>query len=352
MADSQRGGGFAYGGQDIPEAERELLEAARAGRLAEYLRAQPGRGYATLYIIVSEVVYQRFTRPFELDRAHYRCADGPDRMDQDCHDRYQDDVEAAHAYVLDHADEHFENLRGWLASRLTYITVDANRRRRSQREALQRPRLPSWLAEKIGEDGWLRKLSINILDWAGVPTTAGHQLWPLRAWVEQRALSVAEPEISEAEMQAEVDRVLAAMRTRPKWYERYVERPLGHKQPPLAPAQRGGENGSADGFREPDYVRYLEPDEADEALLAELASAAIEEIAERTAEGAPVRETVAEVLAVVFGADTGADEMDRPPAGGRAQSPRERAAQLILDDDVLDRVVAAVQRIRRQNPPQ
>jgi hypothetical protein len=347
MIHSHNGGGPGDGWQDLVEAERALLDAARPGRLAQHLAADPERANAALYALISEVVYQRLTRPRELDRGHYRCAAGSHRMDPDCHDRHQDDSEAAVAYVKAHADEHFENLRGWVASRLAFITVDAYRRRRTRCGALQRPRLPRWLADEIGADLRLRKLSVDILEWVGVPTTAGNQTWPLRAWSQQWSQSAPEPEISEAEMLAEVDRALAAMRTKPKWYSDYVERPLGHKQPPLMPAQHSGAND----YREPEYVQYFEPDQVDDAQLSELAAAALEAITEQIGRGAAPGESVSAVLGLVFGADESTGEMDRLPGDGRTLSPRERAAQLILDPDVLDRVLALVLDLLAQDSP-
>ncbi|HET9168746.1 MAG TPA: hypothetical protein VFN97_04890 [Actinospica sp.] len=224
--------------------------------------------------------------------------------------------------MLAHAHERFENLGGWLASRLTYISVDAHRRRRAEVGALQRPRLPKWLIERIGPDEWLHELAVKILNWVGASTTAGYEVWPLAAWAEQRATSTGRPEVSEARIQVEIDRILTAMRTRPAWYANYVERPLGRKQAPLIPAQRT----SPDEAREFDYVRYDEPDDAEEALLRELASTAITTIAELIGQGRPVREAASEVLRVVFGAD-------------------DRAARLVLEPEVLDRVVDTVLRI-------
>lgn len=304
------------------EAEHDFLEAAAAGRLAEFIATDEKHGNAALYSLVSGVIYQHLTRPLELRRGHFRCAVDAGRLEPECLDGHQDEVEAARAYVLAHAHERFENLGGWLASRLTYISVDAHRRRRAEVGALQRPRLPKWLIERIGPDEWLHELAVKILNWVGASTTAGYEVWPLAAWAEQRATSTGRPEVSEARIQVEIDRILTAMRTRPAWYANYVERPLGRKQAPLIPAQRT----SPDEAREFDYVRYDEPDDAEEALLRELASTAITTIAELIGQGRPVREAASEVLRVVFGAD-------------------DRAARLVLEPEVLDRVVDTVLRI-------
>lgn len=188
-------------------------------------------------------------------------------------------------------------------------------------------------------------MALNILEWVGVTATAGHSVWPLRAWVEQRARSVAGPEFTEAQMDAEVKHVLAAMRTKPTWYADYVERPLSRKQAPLVPLQRTDAAGS--------HMRYIEPDDAADALLTELAAMAIGAIGERLAQGSPAREAVAEVVGVVFGNDAGAgtDELDRIPGCGPDLNPQRRAAQLILEPDVLDRVVDAVVEIIARDSP-
>ncbi|HEV2637925.1 MAG TPA: hypothetical protein VGX23_22430 [Actinocrinis sp.] len=312
------------------DAERELLAAAREGRLAQYLHEHADRGRTALYRLVSELVYERTTRPNERRRGHDLCAASLAKLGPDCHDKHQDDVEAVFLHVLRHQDLHFENLPGWLVPRLGPVTVDAHRRRRGERGALQRPRLPGWLADELGQDPWLRRLVVNILDWVGVTATAATGLWPLGAWAQQRALAYGEPECSEARVAQDVERVLAAMRRRPAWFAEYVERPLGRKQPPLA-ADQGGE---------PDYVAGARPDEVADSLLAQLAWAAIEALDAQLKQGAPLRAAVLAVLGEVFGRDSGAAEMDRAPGGG--PGARERAAQLILEPQVLDRVVDAV----------
>ncbi|HTJ72125.1 MAG TPA: hypothetical protein VL551_31580 [Actinospica sp.] len=331
--------------------EVELIEAARAGRLPAYLAEHPETGNAALYAVISDLVYLRLTRPAELRRGHLLCAARPDRLEPDCHDRHQDDVEAVHADLIAHAHLTFANLRGWISSRLKPVTIDAHRRRRGERGALQRPRIPVWLVRQLvaefgdefgGQAEWPRQLALNVLEWVGVTATAGFGLWPLRAWVEQRARFVPNErtEFTEAMMAAEVEHVLRVMRTKPRWFADVVERPLGRKPLPLVPAQRD----ETDSAREPDYLRFTEPDDEAQALLTELAGAAIETIAARLADGAPARETVADVLGTVFGAGTGAEEMDHVPDGGRL-GPRERAAHLLLDPEILDRVVAAVLQI-------
>jgi hypothetical protein len=260
-------------------------------------------------------------------------------MEPECRDRHQDDVDALRADLLKHADQYFAKLDAWLASRAKHAAIDAYRKRRAERGALQRPRMPVWLAQALGDDCWLRQLALNILEWVGVEATAGYDVWPLRAWVQQRANMVPGAVYTEAEMGAEVQHVLYTMRTRkPKWYAAHVERPLGYKQAPLAPAQLT----DPEGFHEPAYVRYTGPDEQADALLTELARVALDRVGARYAAGTPLREAVAEAIGIVFGAGTGADGMDQAPGGGKDVSPMDLAAQLVLDPRVLDRVVIAV----------
>ena len=336
--------------QESTEAERELIESARAGRLSEHLESAQGHGRQALYSMMSRVVFQCLTRPVELRRGHPRCAAGPAGMAEDCHDRHQDDVAALHAHLLRHAGQRFENLEGWLASRATRASIDAYRERRAERGALTRPRLTVWLARQLGENEWHRTLALNILEWVGVTATAGPLTdWPLGAWAQQRTRFEPGPEFTEVQVAEEVEHILRTMRTRPKWYADYVERPLGRKQAPLVPAQRpGGED-----LREPEYVASVEPDEAQDALLTELATAAITSIGTRLARGQSAREAVAEVIGTVFGVapETGAEQMDRTPDRGQEPDAAECAARLILVPEVLDRVVDTVLELIAQLSP-
>lgn len=332
----------------VPEVEQELLEAAREGRLAEFVATRSECGMAALFGFVEGVVYQNLSRPRELNRGHCRCAIRASRMDPECHDQHQDEVVAAFEYVLayvrEHEGERIKNLGGWLTSRLNFISIDAYRRRRVEVGAQARPRLPKWLIAELGADPWSMRLALGILDWVGVPMTAGSQVWPLAAWAALRAQTLGGPELSEPAMLAEVDQVIAAMRVRPKWHEKYVERPLGRKQAALASAH----GTRADDDR--DFICPSGPDAAIEASLTELAATAIEAIAALTSEGAPVRETVADVLGRLFGADEVLPEVDMAPDDGQSPDSRELAVRLILDPEVLDRVVDAVVRIMAEKP--
>jgi hypothetical protein len=333
--------GLGIGDLGDPGAEEcEMLDAARAGKLAEYLDSHGETGYSILYALVAGLVYEKVTRPNARRRGHDGCAASRARLDPECHDRHQDDVDAVYTDLLRHRDLQFANLRGWLVPRLGPVTVDAHRRRRGAVGALQRPRLPQWLITGLDAEPWLLRLALDVLDWVGVTATAADGLWPLHAWARRRAEFLREPCDGTAAVARDVERVLAAMRARPAWFAAYVERPLGHKQAPLAP----GRHDSPESAAEPDYVACVEPDETVDGLLRELARAAVESIGERVRRGARVPEAVAEVLSTVFGSvGSAAEDMDGLP--GRGKSPRERAAELILEAGVVDRVVEAVTRI-------
>jgi hypothetical protein len=318
------------------ETEREFRAAAREGRLAQYLEQNPETGNATLYRIVSELVYQRLTQPAERGRGHQRCAVSVNHLEPDCHDRHQDDVEAVRADLLRHADRHIENPRGWLVPRLKPVTIDAHRRRRGESGAQQRPRLPlpGWLDAALAGDPWLSALAIEILVWVGVPTAVQNGIWPLSAWAERRALATGEPGGTEARVAVDVERVLAAMRTNQGWYDKYIERPLGRKQAPTTPRTRG----DADA-REPAFLPTAQPDERADTRLVGLAGDAIDAVETRLKRGEDLRSAILAVLATTFGRGTGADEMECAPGSGSCAD--ERVVKLLADPGVVDRVAAA-----------
>lgn len=335
-------------GNEERSEDRALLAAACAGRLGEHLDSPDGK--AAIYPMLSRVIFRRITRQAELRRGHRRCAAGAERLEAACHDRHQDDVEALYVHLLGHLERHpgerIANLHGLLVTRAEQAAVDAYRRRRAERGALQRPRMTVWLASALGEDAWLKRLALDILEWVGVEATAGYGLWPLKAWARQRSATLPGPAFTEAEMGAEVQRVLDVMRAqRPAWYAAHVERPLGFKQAPLRPAQRT----DVAAPREPEYVRHTDPDEQAEALLRELAGAALERAEALVARGAPLREAVAQALAAAFGVGVGGggDPVPTAGAGTPPSDPRERARLLIAEPAVFERVVAAVAAILR-----
>lgn len=314
-----------------------VRELARAGRLARSASAAPPRDLARLrgavYTVTWPLVFARITRPLELQRRHPDCLRGLEWMRPDCLDGFHDDVEAVVEHALRRATDPIQNLEGWLATRLSPATVDAHRRRRGEIGALQRPRLPAWLGDALGGDPWLGELAVRILLWVGVPTTAGGELWPLAGWAARRAEVTGEPPAGHDHRETlgrEVRTVLAAMRTRPKWYAEHVERPLGHKRAPVAPMP-------ADSSSELTALELVRPHEVDDARLTGLAEQALRAIEARLARGQDPGVAITAVVRVVFGTAAPAT-LDRLPHNGSTRDDWLSAA--LADEARLARIVA------------
>ena len=322
------------------DAKEEFHRAVLEGRLAQFLEDYAAIGSAVLFHTVSDLVYSRLTRRIERARGHFGCATSPTALQPECWDRFMDDVEAVRADLLRHADKPIENVEGWMAARLTAVTVDAHRRRRGERGAQQRPRIPAWLRDALGHDAKLIALALDILTWSGVPAVAPNGPWPLGVWAERYAAAPGDPEASESRIAADVETVLAAMRTRRSWYDRYVEGPLGQKTIPLVPASRAGDFPG----REPGHLAAVSPEETADARLHALADEAIDAISARLATGEDPRSAVVAVVHTVFGAgagaDTGAEEMDRAPGEGTRSD--EEVAQMLADPARVARLVEAL----------
>jgi hypothetical protein len=291
---------------------------------------------AAVYQLTWPVVFEQLTRRIEIQRGHPACASSLRQMTADCLDKFEDDVEAVVFYVLKYATMAISDLEAWTCSRLTPATVDAHRRRRGARGALQRPRLPRWLADALGHDRWLTELATEILVWVGVTTTAGTCLWPLDSWTLRRAVTTGDWRgTDQATVAEEVEYVLRVMRQRPAWYASYVECPLGHKQPAVHSAPPG------DGDRgvEPTPLALVERHEVEDARLRDLAASAVEAIGARIAGGEPAPAVVVDVLTVAFG---GSDDLDLLNTGG---ADADTALALLGDPQVVERVAAAVRSI-------
>jgi len=322
------------------DPEEAVRAAAGTGSLPQYLKNAPPRERAALHRIVSQLVYDRVTRPVERRRGHRHCASSPDQLEPDCHDRHQDDVRAVYEYLMRHATVPIASLEAWLVPRLRPSTVDAHRRRRGERGAQQRPRLPGWLTKELDHDPWLQRLAIEILTWVGVSTTAGFELWPLSAWADRRATVTGDPTSNESQVARDVERVLAAMRRRRPWYERFVERPLGRKQAPVLPAPTGDHDAAA---VERQGLALVPAHEVDDARLLELAGEAVTAITTRIRHGEDARSAVLDVLEVVFGSGTGAECLDRSP--GAAPAEDEYVATILADRATVDRIVVEILKI-------
>ncbi|MEV4411973.1 hypothetical protein [Catellatospora sp. NPDC049609] len=327
------------------DAVAHLRTLAREGRLAEYARTATPRQRTRLsgaaFTVAWPVVFHRLTKVNEQRRGHWTCAVAVNRLADACLDRFHDDVEAVVEDMLAHATAEIYNAEGWITGRLRAVTVDAHRRRRGARGALQRPRLPQWLGDRLAHDPWLTELAVEILVWVGVPATAGAQLWPVDSWAQRRARTTGEVTAGDTRtVHADIELVLAAMRTRPQWYADYVERPLGAKTPPSAPAFVDRDAAVVD----PPPLVLTEPHEIEEGRMADLASLALTAIQLRLA-AAPGDEAgaVGDVIATVFGRMDVAGDMARQPH--TAPGGTDRLAALLSDPDELARVVTAVRAI-------
>lgn len=313
----------------------ELRELARNGVLVETASAtDPDRRtmiQAALYKVAWPVVFKGLTRGLELRRGHLACAQGLDRMAPECLDRFHTDVEAVVDNALRRATGPIENLEAWLTARLTAATVDGHRRQRGLRGALQRPRLPKWLARELCDDAWLTDLAVRILDWVGIRMTAGGGLWPLDSWAARRAEVTGDWASSDpATVAREVERVLAAMRGRPTWYADHVERPLSHKEPPVA--------SSEDAARQP--LLLVERYEIDEARLTALATTAIDVIEARLRRGDAPEAVVTDVVRAIFCTDEDCGSIERIPHSDPAGD--ERLTALLTEPAEVNRIVRAI----------
>jgi hypothetical protein len=294
----------------VEHAVARLRDLATAGELAGVAAAGgPERSalVGAAYAVVWPIVFARLTRRFEQQRGHTTCTRGVGYLLDECLDRFHDDVEAVVDDLLTHARKPIVQLEAWVSARLGTATVNAYRRRRATRGALQRPRLPGWLADELGHSKWLGTLATNILVWVGVSTTAGGELWPLEVWAQERGACTGDwPGSDPATVEREVAQVLVAMRKRPEWYENFVERPLGAKEPPVAAAV-------TDAYGEPVAPLCLaDPDQEVDEELHRLAQDAVRVIGDRLRRGEGPEPVVAEVIRTVFGgAFIGA--LDRAP---------------------------------------
>jgi hypothetical protein len=306
-------------GQGAAVAKLRLL--ARHGTLAQTARTSAPTDRALLsgaaFTLAWPIVFHRLTRTYELRRGHWSCASGVERLADGCLDRFYDDVEAVVDDLLNHATTSILNAEGWITARLRAVTVDAHRRRRGARGALQRPLLPAWLAARLGHDAWLTELAVEILVWVGVASTAGTQLWPLDDWAQRRLSATGDVVGCDARgVQRDVDRVLKQMATRPTWYADYVERPLGAKTPPQAP-----DSGSS---TEPPPLILTEQHEVEDRRLTELAALALQAIEAQLAANPEDEEIIPRTIATVFG------RIDYHALG--AETPGTAAAGEMIDE--------------------
>lgn len=313
----------------------QLDALAASGRLvataAEGPREHAQVG-AAVYAAAWPIVFSRVTRTVELRRGHHGCMRSVSALAPECLDCFEDDVAAVVDYVLRFADAPIADLEGWIASRVQKACVDGHRRRRGARGALQRPRLPDFLASGLGHDPWLCFLAVAVLTWAGLPTTAGCGLWPLDEWGRARQSRVLGADAADAAaVERDVETVLSVMRARPEWHERYVEGPLGRKQAPVYTA-------AADDL--PQALRIVETHEFDDAMLVRLAGLALDDSRRRLDAGQRPRDAVAAAIGTAFGEACASWGADRPPH--HDPLPADRIAALLRDPAQVDRIVGTV----------
>ncbi|EWM12173.1 hypothetical protein [Kutzneria sp. 744] len=212
-----------------------VRELAVQGVLADHVRAvgddERRRLRAEAYEIIHPIVFCQFTRKRELKRGHTWCATSLRRLEPRCLDRFHDDMDAVLDDIFRNAKVPIHNLEGWVSRRVPVATIEGYRRRRGQRGALQRPRVPGWLAAALGRDAWLLTLAVAVLDFVGNDIPAVPGTWPVDAWAQRRTAMLGADH--HGDISHDIETVLAAMRTRPRWHESYVERPLAGKQPPV-----------------------------------------------------------------------------------------------------------------------
>jgi hypothetical protein len=319
-------------------AAEHVRRLARQGTLAKRAATASDSEYVQLfgggYEIVWPVVFDGLTRRVERGRRHHGCAGGVEHLEPDCLDRYQDDVEVVVDDLLRNAKVPIQNLEGWIRSRLTAVTIDGHRKRRGERGAQQRPRLPKWLATLLAGDPWLTTLAVNVLTWVGIPATAGTGLWPYGTWADRRAAVTGDVAGTEHDVARDVETVLAAMRQNPTWYEKFVEGPLGRKPAPLLLVA-----DTADESVREQYLVMARRHEADDALLAELAGHAIDAMDMRIGRGEDPGHVVVDIITAVFGAGSDAEHMDLPPGAGSAGGP---LPALLADPASIERIVRQV----------
>ncbi|MEV4517391.1 hypothetical protein AB0K00_51610 [Dactylosporangium sp. NPDC049525] len=325
---------------ELPGAAEFVRELARNGTLKYHMStgSQARRRWlrAGACEIVWPLVYARVTKRFEHSRGHFLCATAFHRLEPECLDRFHDDVEAVLDHLFANAGIPIQNLEGWLVMCLQRATVDGHRRRRSERGAAQRPRLTTWIRRALGDDPWLLELSVAILDWVGVESTAGSYVWPLTVWAQRRAVRLGDHRPDEAAVAADVETVLTAMRRKPAWYDRNIERPLGRKQAPVWKEWPAPDGTAAD----PEPLILVGVDEVNDMLMTELAAAALDTVRSRVRGGEPADRVVPEVIETVFGSPSATHGLDRLP--GTRTDGLERAAELVRDPARRKRIVHAV----------
>lgn len=342
------------GGLTVSEAASagRLRSLAASGELHRTAAEAPPGAVAELrsaaFGIALPLVWERHTRPLEARKGHRQCVSAISRLAPDCLDGLTDDLEAVVSGLMSYRRP-IGNLEGWLTRRMANAIKDGNRVRRARNMgAQQRVRVPAQIASALGGNPWLTSLAGRVLQWAGVPGTAGTGLWPISAWAEDRARITGEWETigSQGRVATDLKLVLDTMqRWDPAWYDRYVERPLGRKWAPVAfdPAEAAdGGSSAAAGAAGPAWLELVPRSERADAQLLELAATSLGLMQAGLTAGRPLPGVVAEALAKTFlGPRSVCSEMDERPLDG-SHDTFSTVATVLADPVALARVTAAV----------
>lgn len=326
------------------EAVAQLRDLTSRGVLAEWMSTAPpvdqARIRQALYQVVWPIVFETMTRGMELRRGHADCAQGLRRLRAECIDKFHDDVAAVVTGAIRRGTTKVQHLEAWIATITNSATIDGHRRRRGERGALQRPRVPIWLAGELGGNEWLTDLAVRILVWVGLPGTAGVDLWPLDSWAGCRATATGDwPASTPETVQREVEHVLGRMRTRPEWFAAHVERPLGLKQIPTASGDH----------QEHASLALVGQDEVDDVRLTSLARAALRAIKTRLGTDEDPRSVVPSVLRIVFCGDQSGTWSDCAPHDVPQED--EWLADRLRNEMAVSRITVAVLDIVTEHAP-
>jgi hypothetical protein len=314
-----------------------LRELAASGVLHNAASApgQCARLRTAAFELAMPLVWERHTRPLEHSKGHRGCASGMVRLAPECHDGFTDDLESVVSALLSYRRP-ITSLEGWITNRMSNAIKDGHRIRRAREMgAQQRVRVPARLAALLDNDPWLVALAERVLRWTGVRHTAGTELWPLRAWAEDRtAFAGPAPGDPQATVAADLDVVLRAMRdSDPAWFDRYVEQPLGRKWAPVV-----GWSKEDDAVRfETDCLQLASADERNDAYLTEAAAGSLTMIRNALAAGTDARNAVVTALSANFMSLRALrGELDRPPG---TDGTGEKLTAILSDTGALSRLV-------------
>jgi hypothetical protein len=234
------------------------------------------------------------------------------------------------------ARQEIEVLEAWATAALMNAIIDHYRKQRGERGALQRARVPKWLAAALGHDPKHVLLAELIIDWAGVPTTGClSSLWPYGEWAERCAhLAGGRHAYGEREVRRDVEHVLAVMRRqRPAWLAEHILEPLTYQEVPVVHEPGGTAYEEFRRARDASAAK-------DEQYLDESASHLIAALQAEARRGGLSAAVVRHLIVAEFGRRPAGRDVGRVPGDGPADL--DDAVQAALTDDRIDALVAEV----------